>query len=223
MSIEFKSNLRNPAAVTGEQRKAETAAKVRDVAEMYEKHFLRELTKSMRSTVPDSGLIKKNQGEQLFREQLDSEYVEKWGARGGIGLADMIEKQLIEKYGVQMGLREGEAPARGPLQLNEKANYVGQVRSTPEGLNYHYSPQEGVGYRVPVTMPWQGKVLSVHSDQEGQHWMNFTYLSGNELEFYLKGSLNSEFLQGPFPKDLSAGENLGYLSLENPSFQWKIR
>ena len=71
----------------------------KEVAQLYEKHFMREMMKAMRSTVPDSNFIKQNQGEKIFREQLDQEYVEKWGDHGGIGLSDMIYNQLIEKYG----------------------------------------------------------------------------------------------------------------------------
>src|SRR5689334_1017490 len=73
--------------------------KFREVSEMYEKQFLREMTKAMRSTIQESGLVKVNQGEKIFREQLDNEYVEKWGSSGGIGLADMIYDQLLFHYG----------------------------------------------------------------------------------------------------------------------------
>jgi hypothetical protein len=78
--------------------------KIRDVAELYEKQFLRDMVKQMRSTVGYSEISKPSFAEGYFREQLDQEYVEKWGERGGIGLGDMIYKQLVGQYGSRMGL-----------------------------------------------------------------------------------------------------------------------
>ena len=77
--------------------------KLKDVGQMYEKQFLRELVKAMRTTVPESDFMKKTQAEQIFQEQLDHQLVEHWGDRGGIGLGDMISKQLVEKYGKNTG------------------------------------------------------------------------------------------------------------------------
>src|SRR4051812_46117802 len=76
-----------------------TEEKFREVAELYEKHFMREMVKAMRSTVPESGLIQANQAEKIFREQLDDNYVDKWSERGGVGFADVIYKQLMDRYG----------------------------------------------------------------------------------------------------------------------------
>ncbi|MGZ3793814.1 MAG: rod-binding protein [Bdellovibrio sp.] len=82
--------------------------KLRDVSDMYEKHFLREMMKAMRSTVHEGGFVQSNQAEKIFREQLDEHYVEKWGERGGIGLSDLIYKQLVDKFGSQMGIRKSD-------------------------------------------------------------------------------------------------------------------
>ena len=55
-----------------------TEEKFREVAEMYEKHFIREMMKEMRSTVHESGFMKQNNAEKMFREQLDDDYADKW-------------------------------------------------------------------------------------------------------------------------------------------------
>lgn len=75
---------------------------VRDVAKLYEGQFLRELVRQMRGTVPDSGLIEQSMGEKIYREELDNQYVESWVNEGGIGLADLIYDQILEKYGAQI-------------------------------------------------------------------------------------------------------------------------
>ena len=97
--------------------------KLKEVAQLYEKQFLREMVKSMRSTVHESGFIKSNQAEQIFKEQLDHEYVEKWGQKGGIGLADMIYNQLLDKYGEALGIRRLDHP-KGPIQFSEKDKII---------------------------------------------------------------------------------------------------
>ena len=72
--------------VTAEQRKVDTAAQVRDVAEMYEKAFLRELTSPwdpLFLMVDWSKKIKVN----IFRTAGFRICWKNGGAHGGIGLA----------------------------------------------------------------------------------------------------------------------------------------
>lgn len=57
--------------------------KLRQVSDYYEKQFMREMLKSMRSTISESGLVKTNQAEKIFRDQLDDEYVDQWNQKGG--------------------------------------------------------------------------------------------------------------------------------------------
>ena len=79
--------------------------KLREVAELYEGQFLREMVKAMRGTVQESGLVKVSQGEHIYREQLDQNYVDEWSKRGGLGFQEIIYKQLLEKYGEKMGIK----------------------------------------------------------------------------------------------------------------------
>ena len=105
--------------------------KLRDVSDMYEKHFLREMMKAMRSTVHEGGFVQSNQAEKIFREQLDEQYVDKWGDRGGIGLSDMIYKQLLDKFGVMMGIKAPVSKPRGPLALDSKSEFRAQPFQHP--------------------------------------------------------------------------------------------
>jgi len=60
----------------------------------FEAYFISRLFKEMRSTIMPGGLIEKSRGEEIFEEMLDDEY-SKLAANGrGMGLADMLYKQL---------------------------------------------------------------------------------------------------------------------------------
>lgn|GEM_PF-4092103 len=105
-----KHSLRRKAITAEDQKK-----RVRDAAEQYEKYFLREMMKAMRATVGgQAGILPTNPGEKLFREQLDDEYVEKWSQRGGVGYADIIYDQIVQRYGPQLGISKPE-PLVGKL------------------------------------------------------------------------------------------------------------
>ena len=64
--------------------------KLREVADLYEKHFIKEMMKQMKSTLPEGGLIKKNNAENIFQDQLDDQYSSEWNKRGGFGISDLI-------------------------------------------------------------------------------------------------------------------------------------
>lgn len=71
--------------------------KLMEVSRLYEKHFLRELVRAMRKTIPENDLTKPSFSEKMYKQKLDQEYVEKWGDQGGIGLAPIIYKNLKER------------------------------------------------------------------------------------------------------------------------------
>lgn len=106
---------------TKEQQKELQEAQMRKAAQAYEKYFLDEMVKAMRSTVPKGeGLIKPNFAEELYRENLDQEYVKNWSERGGVGLSDLIYQQLKDQIERQQG---GVNPTKsGPLPLEDGAN-----------------------------------------------------------------------------------------------------
>lgn len=91
-------------------------AKIREAAQMYEQHFLNEMTKSMRKTVEHSKLSEPSMAEKIYSEQLDGQYVESWAKSGGVGLADIIYDQLQERF----FSRGGKAPLpQGPIPVNK--------------------------------------------------------------------------------------------------------
>lgn len=89
--------------------------KLKEVAASYEKEFVRQMVKAMKSTVTESNLIKKNQAEKIFSEDLYNSYADSLAEKGGMGLKEHIYKNLLEKFGPQLGI-----PQEGPPSLDKK-------------------------------------------------------------------------------------------------------
>lgn len=135
-------NLKNSLPTQTPNRAAELDQKLRDAAQMYEEQFLQEMTKAMRSTISESGLIKTNQAEKIFKEQLDGQYTKEWAKQGGIGLADMVYKQMMEQHGVRMGLKAPESKPQGPISIEPTEKQpIGIQEKAREA--YKIEPQSG--------------------------------------------------------------------------------
>jgi flagellar protein FlgJ len=197
---------------------------------MYEKHFLGEMMKAMRSTVHESGFIQVNQAEKIFREQLDGEYVDKWSEKGGIGLSKVIYDQLIEKYGAQMGIKKTELKPMGPIALNEKSNFTAHQFRHPgrsqEAMSYRISrtapPVAGAqAVQAPenqVKAPWGGTLTTVRNLVDKQTLLEIEHDNGLKSQVVFKGEL-SQIETG---KKVQAGETLGILSPEAKSLYWTV-
>ncbi|MFN8791423.1 MAG: rod-binding protein [Bdellovibrionales bacterium] len=205
------------APVANSSGNPELDSKFREVAEMYEKQFLREMTKAMRSTVQESGLVKVSQGERIFREQLDHEYVEKWGNQGGIGLADMIYDQLVFRYGPKAPMGR---PA-GPMPVDEKSNFTLKKVSAGEtgGSSFEFvKSQESEAAPQNVVMPWAGLLHRKLDLGPDETFLEMWHDNGMKSRLAFKGSM--EPLQ--VGQKLQEGESLGYLSPETKNFFWNV-
>ncbi len=61
----------------------------------FESYFLNMMFKSMRKTVVcNGGIFVKSNAEKIFQDMLDEQMTDKMAKQGGIGLADMMYKQL---------------------------------------------------------------------------------------------------------------------------------
>ncbi len=74
--------------------KQDNPEQLKSACKAFESYYLHMMLKSMRATVPDSGLVPKSQAEQIFQDMLDEETAKNASDAGGIGLADMLYKQL---------------------------------------------------------------------------------------------------------------------------------
>ena len=79
----------------GEASRDPTQA-IRKTAEQFEAHFLQQMMKSMRDTVEKSDLVESNNME-MYQDLMDKEVAMKMVQRGGIGVANMLEKQMLKQ------------------------------------------------------------------------------------------------------------------------------
>jgi peptidoglycan hydrolase FlgJ len=92
-------------------------AKVDEVAKLYERQFLGEMFKAMRSTIKETDAP--SMAQNIYNDQLDSEYVDKWSEQGGIGLSTVIYDQIMERYFGQSP--QGQAlKKQGPVALTDR-------------------------------------------------------------------------------------------------------
>ena len=74
------------------------AKKLREACEGFEAMFLSMMYKQMRATVPEGGLFgKKSNALKIFEDMRDTELMNAAAKSGGIGIADMMYKQLTIK------------------------------------------------------------------------------------------------------------------------------
>lgn len=217
--LSMPSHLQSSGPIQPSSGNPELDAKFKEVSQMYEKQFLREMMKAMRSTVSESGLIKVNQGEKIFREQLDQEYVEKWGDKGGIGLSDMIYEQLVFHYGPKMPVNKPQ----GPIQLNDKSNFTLNKGIKPSSTSVQQTfefTRKASQDQSPerIVAPWSGllqKKLDLGPDET---FLEMWHDNGLKSRFVLKGTADA-LVPG---QKLQEGEGLGYLSPETKNFFWNV-
>lgn len=217
--------------LTGKAKAADD--KLHEVADMYEQHFIREMMKQMRSTVHESGFIKKNNAEKIFSDQLDDKYAEQWGKTGGFGLSTMIYDQLVQKFGTQMGLKAPVEKPQGPINLDSKANFSGISRSPSVGnaavaqvsepmtFKFETDPQE----KSPVKTPWAGTLLDKKYLEMDQIQYRIKHDNGLESLILSRGTGLGPGLPGQqlSPGDaLQSGQQLGWATAASPLF-WTVK
>jgi len=79
--------------------------RLKKACQMFEAMFINELFKEMRKTVPEGGLLKKQNSDKIYQSLLDQEYATKMAEAGGIGLGDILYGQLSETVA-----RDGKPP-----------------------------------------------------------------------------------------------------------------
>ena len=245
MEIKKFQPLRQP--LTPEQQDE----KLKNVAKLYEKQFLREMMKQMRATVTEGGFMPANNAEKIFREQLDQEYVEKWGDRGGIGLADMIHQQLLERLGPALGIRPKLLKPQGPIKINEqgmlnkalKINDQAQLKSplkiqTPLPEDLSKSSNKKLEMKIDlrevalenseVTAPWSGVHLGTKQISPDEYVMEILHDHGLKSQMVFRGQPVEELrpaqlsLEPDQERQISAGQRIGLLSPEAKSLFWTV-
>jgi flagellar protein FlgJ len=206
-------------------------AKVDEVAKLYEKQFLNEMMKAMRGTVSYSESSKPSMAEDIYKGQLDSQYVESWGDNGGIGLSDLIYKQIMERYFKQSEDGANEFQKHGPIQLTDRdISRVSQVRTagSVESMSGSTSSQLPLkvevkssrdGGPVQVQSPWDAKVLNKSLVDGGKMAVTLEHAQNLRSTVIFDGVASAGIEPG---QRISKGQVVGLLSPEKTSFFWNI-
>lgn len=201
---------------------------MREAATMYENHFLNQMVKAMRSTVNrEDSLMRPNMAEKIFSEQLDQQYVEGWGKKGGVGLADMIYNQIRERYAGASKKDFGRAPQVLPLAPKADANGVKssdsiQFKTIPAGdgakMEYRFEVTDPSGASFEALSPMGGHVLEARRLGDGWNSVRMDHGRGIESELTFPGHM-TEMSPG---QALPAGQKLGVLDSARPILAWKL-
>jgi flagellar protein FlgJ len=229
----FSTKFQSAQPVTAEAKTKAADDKLHEVAELYERHFIREMMKQMRSTVHEGGFIQQNNAEKIFREQLDDQYSEQWSKSGGIGLSNMIYDQLIEKFGVKMGLKQRVDKPQGPLALTHKSQLTGIAGAAPgsaesgdhgpkSSSSITFKMQSPENQKVQLSNPWEGILLDKKYLEMDQMQYRIKHDNGLESLILTRGTgLGLE--QNLSPGDtIQAGQQLGWVSSASPLF-WTVK
>jgi len=93
-------------------------ASIEQVAKQFESVFIQMMLKSMRATVPKDGLFSSHQME-TYTNMADQQIALSLSQRGGLGLAEMIKRQLLEIQGGGRANSGGDAAHSDELPVTE--------------------------------------------------------------------------------------------------------
>lgn len=88
-------------------------SKIKQLATDFEAMFMEQMLKGMRSSIQKSGLIDGGNAEEIYTSMLDSEYAKTMANQRNTGLADMIERQLLESMGVKSDISKAKSSSEG--------------------------------------------------------------------------------------------------------------
>ena len=197
-------------------------AKVDEVAKMYEKQFLGEMMKAMRSTVSYSEKDKPSMAENIYKEQLDSQYVESWGDQGGLGLSNLIYDQMMDRYFDNVSSHT--LKKEGPIKLTDRdVSHVSRVANAVEKssqipLKVELAPSKVQG-DSQLKSPWQAEVVS-NSRIGNQTAVTLSHDAGISSTFIFDGVASSGLSPG---KQIAKDQPIGVLSPEINSFFWNLK
>ena len=80
--------------VVNEAAKSQQDKELKEACKGFEAMFLNMMYKEMRATVPEDTLFGESNAQKIFRDMHDEKLMENIADGGGLGLADMLYKQL---------------------------------------------------------------------------------------------------------------------------------
>lgn len=67
---------------------------LREATAEFESLFIAQIMQAMRATIPESGLMGSGSGQRMFREMLDQELSRHVALGGGLGIGEVLYRQL---------------------------------------------------------------------------------------------------------------------------------
>ncbi len=206
------------------QNPSASKEKLKEVADLYEKHFLKEMIKQMKSTrFADEGLFKKNNAEKIFEEQLDDEYSKEWSKTGTFGLSDMIYKQLLDRYGSELdSLKSVEKPS-GPIELNKSSEMIQieKEKNNIKELSFQFNQSDEKQNQV-VSSPWAGTLHQKQMMNDGTSIYKIKHDNGLESLISMQGAASEKSRNLSMNDKLQAGQEIGLAKITSPLF-WTVR
>jgi flagellar protein FlgJ len=92
-STNTSRNLKNDATDPKEKKLLSLRKSCRE----FEAIYINEMYKSMRKTIPESGLFKKDMSNTLYQEMLDMEMAKQTASGDGMGIGKAMYEQLKEQ------------------------------------------------------------------------------------------------------------------------------
>ncbi len=189
--------------------------KIDDVAKLYEKQFLREMVKAMRSTVSNSELVPQSMGEKIYRSQMDEEYVEQWSNSGGTGLSNMIYDQIMDRY-----FKKPESAKslgqQGPIQISNRD--IAKAMRVEGGRPQQTSVKIDLQASGQIQAPWDATLVTKTKLPDGKNAVVLDHGAGMRSTFIFDG-VPSALEPG---SKIARGTSVGVLSPENNSFIWNM-
>jgi len=194
--------------------------KLREVADLYEKHFIKEMMKQMKSTLPEGGLIKKNNAENIFQDQLDDQYSSEWNKRGGFGISDLIFQQLSQKFGDKE--KNIEKPV-GPIEFKDSSKIL-KLPDSPEHT-YQIHPldlKKENNNNLNVISPWAGILQNKNMMDADKTSYRIKHDNGLESLILIHGGPTEQTRHLSQGDQIQAGDLLGQANAASPLF-WTIK
>jgi Rod binding domain-containing protein len=107
----------------------ESPEQVMAAAQSFEAIFVNQLLKSMRSTLPEDGLMESSFAKNTFTEMLDKEYAQMASKSRSFGLADMIARQF--------GINPDDLKTAVPDQGGDSLNATPDLKGGSYSINHH--------------------------------------------------------------------------------------
>ncbi len=90
-----QNNLQSASVTSTDAAKAAAQdKKLKQACEGFEEMFMEIMYKQMRDTVPENSLLGNSNADKILSSMRDSELMKQAAASGGIGLADMLYRQI---------------------------------------------------------------------------------------------------------------------------------